>query len=357
MVTETSTLLEDLTDPIGIWNNLKPQTVYYPASDLWLTIVVTIAMTIIHVLLDKGFKPKAEAFANQTILQNQITRPKWIPSKMTALTYDKLQWLNPKSFRKIVPKKYEQFSSSQQKELIEFQKACAKHSKQISKYQEALFKVVVFGVIYCYGLSLIFTDAPWFWDQELMWAQGWPQSMGDHPIFNLRIYYHLHIGYAAHRGTYQFFEHTRRDFWAMFIHHWVTVSLMVGSYMVGGCQIGATVLLCNDNCDLFMPIAKLASYGGYRKIEVVFTTAFLVLWIPLRIGVYFYKVLWSCMSHYLIWKAYWAYWACLAGLWVIYSLQFFWTKYLMELIFQKLMKGKGVTDVRSDDEGKLNKKQ
>ena len=104
-------------------------------------------------------------------------------------------------------------------------------------------------------------------------------------------------------------------------------------------------------------MAKLCSYGGWRKMEVFFTGAFLVCWIPMRIVLYFYKVLYSAMvdGYDLVRTNPWA-WLCFAGLCVIYSLQFFWTKYLLEMVFTKLLRGKGVVDVRSDDEGEHSKK-
>jgi len=356
MISADPKFFEDLADPIGTWRNLKPNEFLYPVSDLWMSIIVALSITTIHVLLDFVFRYRAELFAERTISRKQVTRPKWIPSKMTALTYNKLQWLNPRSFRNIVPKKYEQFSSAQQTDLILFQKACAQHSKQISKYQEALFKCVVFGTIWLYGLGLLWFNGRWYWDSEWMWAQGIPQAMGDHPIFNLRVFYILQIGYAAHRGYYQFFEHSRKDFWAMFIHHWVAVGLLVGSYTTGFCQIGATVLLTTDQSDLYMPMGKLASYEGYTKIDTLGTVVFVVTWIPFRIGVYFYKVLWSCICGYSRWGHLPSGWVLVIGLWVIYSLQFIWTKYLLVAIYAKVFKGAAaVADVRSDDEGECNK--
>jgi len=123
--------------------------------------------------------------------------------------------------------------------------------------------------------------------------------------------------------------------------------------MVGYQQIGATVLLCNDNVDLLMPLAKLADYTGLKTLNVICTVLFCVLWIPLRIGLYFYKVLWSIMvdGYTVALRPYAVHWICFVGLWIIYLLQFFWTKYLLEMLWKKAMKGKGVVDVRSDDEG------
>lgn len=80
---------------------------------------------------------------------------------------------------------------------------------------KALFKVIIFGLVYFYGIFLMFRSADWFWDQKLMWSRGISQSSD----IWLDIYYSLQLGYHGHRAIYQFFEHKRRDFWAMFIHH------------------------------------------------------------------------------------------------------------------------------------------
>lgn len=128
--------------------------------------------------------------------------------------------------------------------------------------------------------------------------------------------------------------------------------------MVGKQQIGATVLLCNDNVDLLMPLAKLCQYNGYKTLEMIFTISFCLLWIPLRLGVYFYKVIYSVMiDGYQELRPFLSHWLCLLGLTIIYLLQFFWTRYLLEMVWKKLFKGKGIVDVRSDDEGDDNKKK
>ena len=145
----------------------------------------------------------------------------------------------------------------------------------------------------------------------------------------------------------------------MLVHHWVTVLLLVTAKVCGYQQFGATVLLCTDNCDLLMPLAKLAEYTGHRRLQMLFTLAFCVLWIPLRIGVFGYKVLWSIAvdSYVAHLRPFACHWLCFAGLTVIYLLQWYWTRYLLEMVWKKLMTGKGVVDVRSDDDSASSKKQ
>ena len=340
--------------PIAIWNDLQPTKFYYLFSDCYPGFIMMILFTIIHYLMDVLLYSRASSYANKQV--NNLKEPKWIKNckHKDELNYKTLSQISPKKFANKVIKKYELNSNEEQQELISYQKQCNQYAKFVSKYMEASFKVLVFGFVYFYGLAIIFVDAPWFWDQKYMYSQGLPQSPGDNKIFNLDLYYFFQIGYHGHRAIYQFFEYKRRDTIAMFVHHWVTVFLLVGSKMVGCQQIGATVLLCNDNCDLIMPVGKLFEYNGYMMMCTICTYLFCILWIPLRIGVYFYKVIWSITvdGYLIVLRPYFFHWICVGGLLIIYALQFYWTKYLLEMVSKKL-KTKGnarMHDTRSDDE-------
>lgn len=200
---------------IDIWNDLQPQQTFYPFSSCYGGIITMIVFTIIHYIMDVVLYNKAASYADKEV--KGLTEPKWIKKSKYAssLTYKKLSIIPSKKFGKKVIKKYELESSAQQQELISYQKQCNTYSKHISKYLEAAFKVIVFGSVYFYGLGLIYVDGQWFWDQKWMWAQGKLQHPGTNKYFNLDIYYYLQIGYHGHRAIYQFFEHSRRDFWAM----------------------------------------------------------------------------------------------------------------------------------------------
>eukprot|EP01083_Nonionella_stella_P028065 77294_1 len=342
--------------PQEIWNAFKPPTYYYSLSDVYPGFVIIVVFTLIHLFMDKLLHPNAKFYANKVA---PLNTPEWIAASKHALQlkYAKISHIPVKKFAKMM-KKFELNSTQQQQQLISYQKQCNAHAKHISKYQEASFKVVIFGLVYVYGLCIIFNDGKWFWDQKWMWAQPFPQHPGSHWLFNLDVYYALQIGYHGHRAVYQFFEYARRDFWAMFIHHWVTVFLLAGSKLTGYQQIGATVLLCNDNVDLLMPLAKLTEYTEHRTLQMIFTIAFIVLWIPMRIGVYFYKVIWSiCVDGYLQFRHSAVNWICLVGLIIIYLLQFYWTKHLLNMVWTRLLKGKAIADTRSDDESSASIKK
>merc|ERR1712173_119913 len=134
------------------------------------------------------------------------------------------------------------------------------------------------------------------------------------------------------------FEYSRKDFWPLFVHHWVSTFLLIASKLVGYQQMGATLMLCNDNLDLIMPLAKLSDYNGYPTLYKIFAMTWCVLWIPFRIVLFFYKILFPMMTsgYFVLFRPFIGCWICFFGLCIIYFLQFIWTKYLLELVWNKV---------------------
>ena len=139
----------------------------------------------------------------------------------------------------------------------------------------------------------------------------------------------------------------------MFIHHWVASILIAGSWMLGYCQIGCVLLMSNDNTDLIMPLGKLFGYLGFPTLYNACGVLFLILWFPLRVFLYPYKVLYSILradgGYYHIRSNAYA-WICVLLLFIIYALQFYWSKMVLKTLYEKCVTGK-IIDERSDTEG------
>lgn len=52
-------------------------------------------------------------------------------------------------------------------------------------------------------------------------------------------------------------EERRKDHWQMLTHHFVTISLMYGSYRYGYTRVGNLILVLMDVVDLFLPVRTL----------------------------------------------------------------------------------------------------
>jgi hypothetical protein len=50
-------------------------------------------------------------------------------------------------------------------------------------------------------------------------------------------------------------EERRKDYWQMLTHHFVTISLMYGSYRYGYTPVGNLILVLMDVVDLFLPVS------------------------------------------------------------------------------------------------------
>jgi very-long-chain ceramide synthase len=49
-------------------------------------------------------------------------------------------------------------------------------------------------------------------------------------------------------------EERRKDYWQMLTHHFVTISLMYGSYRYGYTRVGNLILVLMDVVDIFLPV-------------------------------------------------------------------------------------------------------
>lgn len=50
-------------------------------------------------------------------------------------------------------------------------------------------------------------------------------------------------------------EERRKDYWQMLSHHFITISLMYGSYRYGYTRVGNLILVLMDVVDIFLPVS------------------------------------------------------------------------------------------------------
>ena len=126
----------------------------------------------------------------------------------------------------------------------------------VNKYLEVLFKLLMTTMIMFCGICVVIFRDSAFWHPKTLYTgenDKPPQKYDNFMLF----YYWLSLGYHLHRSFFQFFNHTRKDFWAMFIHHWATIALISLSFMSGFCETGCLVMFLHDNGDVWLPAAKV----------------------------------------------------------------------------------------------------
>ena len=125
------------------------------------------------------------------------------------------------------------------------------------KFEEGFFRLCFYTISFLVGAYIAYST-PFFWDTELLWI-----NQPFHHISGLQFWY-----YAIELGLYlmllitQFTDVRRKDFIEMFIHHIVTIGLVVGSFLGNQIRIGSLVFMYHDFADIFLELAKLLKYLG-----------------------------------------------------------------------------------------------
>lgn len=121
-----------------------------------------------------------------------------------------------------------------------YKKSLTKPSKLV-KFTEACWRFVYYLGIWIYGI-VILTEKDWFWNTENCWVNFPRHYVTD----DLYWYYTIELSFNLSLLVTQFFDVKRKDFWQMFLHHVVTISLMSFSYMTNMHRIGCLILLVHD---------------------------------------------------------------------------------------------------------------
>ena len=89
-------------------------------------------------------------------------------------------------------------------------------------------------------------------------------------------------------------EERRKDHWQMFTHHIITCALIFTSYGYHQTRVGNLILCLMDIVDLFLPLAKILKYLGFKLTCDIAFGVFMVTWLALRHVAY----MWTCWSIY-----------------------------------------------------------
>lgn len=168
------------------------------------------------------------------------------------------------------------------------------------KFPESLFRLFSYIFIWsCSAYVVFFSNYPILEDQFFMWNDSTGVSTVVPPdiffIYILQCGYYVHCVYAN-----IWLDIHRADFWALMLHHVVTLSLISFSYASRYHNGGVIVVFLHDICDIFIEIAKCGRYllvlGGktYWLPDFLSTVAFVIftgLWIWLRMYWFQTKVL------------------------------------------------------------------
>merc|ERR1719445_2144839 len=154
------------------------------------------------------------------------------------------------------------------------------------------------------------------------------------------------------RTLAQFHNPTRKDFVALCIHHWSTLTCLLFSYLAAFLRTGSLVMFIHENSDIFLESAKISSYVNWRFGKELFFGLFVISWFVMRLWAFPYKVLYEIIrfGSKQLWignSPLFYNWTCVILLFILEGLHIYWTYFIFAVLVRK-WHGGAVADVRSD---------
>jgi len=233
------------------------------------------------------------------------------------------------------------------KKWFEDRRLLNKPSK-LSKFTETVWRFTFYLIIWVYGVVVLW-NKPWLWETSQFWV-NFPRHKLTSDIY---WYYLIELGfYYALLGS-QFADTKRKDFWQMFVHHVVTITLLTFSYVCNFTRVGSVILLIHDSADFWIELVK---YGLYTGNEVVTNIAFLfvvIVWLLTRLIIFPFRVIYSTyiegplIANDYHFPAYYIFNILLCMLQVMHVIWFY---YICRMAYSGLVKGNIDKDDRSESD-------
>lgn len=260
---------------------------------------------------------------------------------------------------------------------ILFPRVFRRYPKQlVPKISENLFYSVYYLLSFLYFALAVLPSSDWHCNlfsnessvvRQLIYPFPPPMNFSEH------MYYSQTTGFYISATIFLLvWDGRRSDFGQMVLHHFVTVGLVVVSYLYGYVRAGIIIVALHDFGDIFLYSAKLVHHLGYKGFDTaifaVFAVAFyvtrLVMFSRLVHGItvetlqvivavppfnkwaYFYD---TYLPHYVFFFLF---------LNTLQLLHCYWYALVLRLIYKEVVLGLKISehgDPRSDDEGEDEK--
>lgn len=132
------------------------------------------------------------------------------------------------------------------------------------KFCTSAWKFVSYAFFVGYGIYALKDQQSWLWSPS-QYPFCYPNNQMPHL---LHLYYIMATSYYAYASVSIFFEPKMKDRNEMLLHHGVTLSLLVSSYVGNVTKYGLAILLLHDIADPWMEIAKLCFYNKLKMVRI-----------------------------------------------------------------------------------------
>lgn len=216
----------------------------------------------------------------------------------------------------------------------------------LQKFRESSWQLLFYSTFFIYGVVVLW-NKPYTWTTRLCW-ENWPHQHVPREIY---WYYVTELAFYWSLIFTLFWDHKRKDFTEMMVHHVATIVLMYFSWILNFVRVGSLVLLVHDAADSWLSLAKMSVYLKKETATDVFFGIFLLVWVISRLIIYPYVVLYctTVEPYYIIDTTFGGHIFFNIFLYILQILHILWSYMIFRIVINKIIQGR-IRDVRSDSE-------
>lgn len=165
------------------------------------------------------------------------------------------------------------------------------------RFAEQAYMLTYYTIYWLWGLYLFVQDTPASVNStESLLISMWRDFPRLTMPLGIKLYYLTQFAFWIQQIVVIHLEEARKDHYQMLTHHFVTCSLMLGSYGYRQWRVGNAILVCMDSVDLALPLAKILRYLGMQAACDCMFGVFVVTWVAAR-HVAYMAIVWSIHAH------------------------------------------------------------
>jgi len=179
--------------------------------------------------------------------------------------------------------------------------------RTMHKFQDQMWQLFIHGSMTAFELYILFVEDRGAWTKEEragVLSSEFASLWTPHPYIqpnntSLHLFYLVQLAiWIDTCFSHRFIEERHKDYVMMYVHHLVTILLVLGSYANNYLRVGTVILFLHDSSDVFLDLLKIFNYlklegrRGCFIIEFAFL-ANLLVWAYARLYIFPVRIVWA----------------------------------------------------------------
>ncbi|XP_063068723.1 ceramide synthase 6-like [Engraulis encrasicolus] len=151
----------------------------------------------------------------------------------------------------------------------------------LARFCDSMWKFAFYVYIFTYGVRYL-KQTPWLHNTRECWHNYPNQPL----TVEVHYYYLLELSFSLSLLMPQLTHVRRKDFLLTLTHHFLSVSLIVFSYVSNMVRAGTLVMCVHDSAEVLLEASKMAKYARFKRFCNLLFVVFTLIFITSRLALY-----------------------------------------------------------------------